>query len=387
MNAANHVCAILPAFNEEKRIGGVLAALRDTPGIDRIIVVDDGSADGTADAVRAAMPSDPRLKLIQHEQNRGKGQAVFTGRDAAGEPILLLLDSDLIGLQPGHIRDLIEPVTSGAVDMTLGLFWKGEPVGDLSHWGLPWQTGQRCLRARLLDGIDRQAAQGYGLEMALTVAGMEQRARVRNVRLLGLRHPHAELHRWPHGFVWKLRMQLQMLRGWNRAGGWRALWKVLRQPGHPTRVLTGERIGRQGQLRLGCSAVIFDARREKLLLTRRSDNGQWCLPGGAMEAGESAQEACEREVLEETGLRVRACRLIGVYSNRDTLVEYPDGNRFQIVVLNFEAELLSGEPTLSNETTAIGFFTPAEIEAMDIIGHQGERIRDALQPAGPVLVK
>ena len=140
----------------------------------------------------------------------------------------------------------------------------------------------------------------------------------------------------------------------------------------------GERIGKNGKLRIGCSAVIFDKTGQKVLLTRRTDNGQWCLPGGAMEPGESVIETCEREIQEETGLEVRAGRLIGVYSDPHQLVEYPDGNKVQIVVLNFEAEVIGGEPGLSDETTEFGYFTWAEIESMNLIGRQKERIADAL---------
>jgi len=140
----------------------------------------------------------------------------------------------------------------------------------------------------------------------------------------------------------------------------------------------GERIGKNGKLRIGCSAVIFDKTGQKVLLTRRTDNGQWCLPGGAMEPGESVIETCEREIQEETGLEVRAGRLIGVYSDPHQLVEYPDGNKVQIVVLNFEVEVIGGEPGLSDETTEFGYFTWAEIESMNLIGRQKERIADAL---------
>ncbi len=97
-----------------------------------------------------------------------------------------------------------------------------------------------------------------------------------------------------------------------------------------------------------------------------------------MDAGESVIETCEREVLEETGLIVKVRRLIGVYSNRDLLVEYPDGNRFQIVVLNFEAGVIGGALSLSNETTDCGFFSWPEIEGMELIGHHKQRIADAL---------
>ena len=83
-----------------------------------------------------------------------------------------------------------------------------------------------------------------------------------------------------------------------------------------TQVLYGPRLGREGKIRLGCSAAILDEQ-GKILLTRRADNGQWCLPGGRMEPGESAAEACEREVFEETGSRVRVQRLVCVYSHPD----------------------------------------------------------------------
>ena len=97
-----------------------------------------------------------------------------------------------------------------------------------------------------------------------------------------------------------------------------------------------------------------------------------------MEPGESISDTCEREVLEETGLEVKVLRIIGVYSNRDLLVEYPDGNKFQIVVVSFEVEVKGGELRLSNETTGYGYFTWQEIQKMELLGHHKERIADAL---------
>lgn len=146
----------------------------------------------------------------------------------------------------------------------------------------------------------------------------------------------------------------------------------------PTEVLYGPRLGKEGQLRMGCSAVLFDETRKKVLLTQRTDNGRWCLPGGAMEAGESAAEACEREVWEETGLTVRVKRLLGVYSNPDQLVIYPDGNKAFFVVLNFEVEQISGELGLSNETTAFGYYSVPEMESMPMHGEHKARVEDAM---------
>jgi len=145
-----------------------------------------------------------------------------------------------------------------------------------------------------------------------------------------------------------------------------------------THLLYGERIGKQGKLRLGCSAVLFDEKHAKVLLTRRTDNGMWCLPGGMIEAGESVAEGCEREVWEETGLRVRVTRLTGVYSDPHHVTVYPDGNQAHVVVLNFEVELLSGEPGLSNETTCVEWFPVGEAVEMDLFHGHAEHVRDTL---------
>lgn len=144
------------------------------------------------------------------------------------------------------------------------------------------------------------------------------------------------------------------------------------------KIIEGDRIGRTATLRTGCSAFILDPMGERVLLTRRTDNGQWCMPGGAMEAGESLAECCIREVWEETGLSVRIVRLVGVYSTPHRIVTYPDGNEWQIVSHNFEAEVIGGSLTLSDETTEFGYFTPAEIGTMDVMEHHREIIIDAL---------
>ena len=141
----------------------------------------------------------------------------------------------------------------------------------------------------------------------------------------------------------------------------------------------GERVGRQGVLRIGASALIFDEAREKILMTQREDNSRWCLPGGGMDAGESAAETCVREVLEETGLEVRVTRLVGVYTTPDMLISYPDGNKIQPVTFSFEAEITGGELGLSNETLDFGWYTVAEIEAMDTLEHHIIRIHDSVK--------
>ncbi len=145
-----------------------------------------------------------------------------------------------------------------------------------------------------------------------------------------------------------------------------------------TKLIYGDRIGAGARLRTGSSATIFDEKRERILLTRRMDNGQWCLPGGGCEPGESVEETCVRETWEETGLRVRVVKLIGVYSSPDMIVEYADGGRWQIAAISFEAEVIGGELGLSDETTAFGYYSRREMADLDLMPHHLQRIDDAL---------
>jgi len=143
------------------------------------------------------------------------------------------------------------------------------------------------------------------------------------------------------------------------------------------KLIFGERIGREAQLKVGCAAVIFDASGHKILLTQRTDNGRWCLPGGGMDAGESAAERCVREVWEETGLQVEILRLIGIYTSPHRITEYRDGERWQFVSFCFEATITGGELGLSNETTAYGYYARNELDQLDLMEHHIERIDDA----------
>ena len=144
-----------------------------------------------------------------------------------------------------------------------------------------------------------------------------------------------------------------------------------------TQILYGDRLGREGKIRLGCSAAIINDE-GKILLTRRLDNGQWRLPSGGVEAGESPSEAVIREVFEETCLRVRVKRLVGVYSDPNQLVMYADGVKVQIVAIRFEVEVTGGALGLSNETSGFGYFSLKEMEGMEMLGHHKKRIEDTL---------
>ena len=106
-----------------------------------------------------------------------------------------------------------------------------------------------------------------------------------------------------------------------------------------------------------------------------------------MEPGESAVEACAREVLEETGLVVRVGRLVAVYTSPDHIIEYADGNRIQGVTLSFEAEPIGGRLCTSNETTEVGYYSLQEMKTLDIMEDEHQRVDDALAGRAAAFVR
>jgi polyisoprenyl-phosphate glycosyltransferase len=207
------VSAIIPAYNESERILTVLQVLKDVEFLEDIFVVDDGSKDHTVDIVKAYQPSDPRIQIILHTSNLGKGESIFSAYEKCTTPFLLMLDADLIGMTPLHVINLCQPVLDGKADMTLGIFQKGQWSTDFSHWITPWLSGQRCLRAELLNCVSGEASKGYGIETALTVLAHQMHLKVIKVPWIGMSHPPGEIHRGSiRGLANRAKMYAQIVR-------------------------------------------------------------------------------------------------------------------------------------------------------------------------------
>ena len=131
--------------------------------------------------------------------------------------------------------------------------------------------------------------------------------------------------------------------------------------------VVGDRVAKSARLVIGCSAVVLDEAREAVLLIRRTDNDRWCLPAGAMEPGESPEEAAIRETKEESGFDIAVLRLLGVYSSPHVISEYADGNRYQVLGVCFEARITGGEARTSDESSEVEFLPLERLESIDLV--------------------
>lgn len=109
------------------------------------------------------------------------------------------------------------------------------------------------------------------------------------------------------------------------------------------------------------------------MLQKRRDTGVWALPGGAMEIGEALVQTAIRETREETGLEVEPEYIVGIYTNPDHVVAFSNGEVRQQFSLCFACRIVGGEFRVSEESTEVGFFSPEEIEHLNI--HPSIRLR------------
>jgi polyisoprenyl-phosphate glycosyltransferase len=184
MKTADRIVLIVPAYNEDERIGAVLAVAKSVPLIDGIVVVNDGSTDSTAQVAEAW-----GVRVVNLAINQGKGSAMQTGINAVDADILVFSDADIMGLKPRHFTQLIQPlVEDKSLMMTVGKFSGGRLRTDLSQKLLPAISGQRAVRRHLLEGLPDLSTSRFGVEILLSRHAKLSGAKVLEVTLNDLTH-------------------------------------------------------------------------------------------------------------------------------------------------------------------------------------------------------
>lgn len=156
----DRVAAIVPAYNEAQRIGAVLTVLTQTSIIDEVIVVDDGSTDGTAAVARRF----PGVQVLRNTKNSGKAYSIQRGIDTATADTLFLCDADLRGLTPTMVEAIIRPVLSGRYSMFIGV---RSNVMQKTVTLFALNSGERAFRRELWRKLPRTFKYRYRLEAGL----------------------------------------------------------------------------------------------------------------------------------------------------------------------------------------------------------------------------
>ena len=132
------------------------------------------------------------------------------------------------------------------------------------------------------------------------------------------------------------------------------------------------------------SAVVVDDA-GRILLQRRRDNGMWALPGGAMNFGESLPDCAVRETLEETGYDVEITGIVGTYTNPRHVFAYDDGEVRQEFSICFLARPVGGRIAVSDESTDVRWFAPAEVNDLPMVPSIRKRVNDWREGNMPAL--
>lgn len=190
-----NLSVIIPVFNEINTIEEILNRVEAVEIADEIIVVDDGSTDGTREFLHEIAPHHPLMKVILHEKNIGKGAAVQTGIKAASKDLLIIQDADL-EYDPRDYPSLLKPIEEGIADVVYGSRFLGAPRRSTMFWHMvanklltlmtnilynsilsDMETGYKLFRREILADITIHSKR-FNFEPEITAKLLKRRIRI-----------------------------------------------------------------------------------------------------------------------------------------------------------------------------------------------------------------
>jgi HAD superfamily phosphoserine phosphatase-like hydrolase len=187
------ISCVIPAYNEESSIQKVLITVKKVKSIDEIIVVDDGSSDGTFMKAQAE-----GVMIVRHETNKGKGAAIKTGFSHSTGDVILFLDADLQSLSPKKITSILQPIRSGDADFVKTSFRRtrgrvtelvAKPLLRIMHPLMNFNqplSGQFALRRELM--ADLVIDDKWGVDIQILLQIVKKGSKIAEVDIGKLRH-------------------------------------------------------------------------------------------------------------------------------------------------------------------------------------------------------
>lgn len=189
-----NLSVIIPVYNESKSILEIIKRVQATELANEILVIDDGSKDGTRD-VLAQLNGKDNIRVVLHERNQGKGAAVRTGISAAQGDTLLIQDADL-EYDPRDYKELLKPIQEGLADVVYGSRFLGGPRRATMFWHMvanklltfatnilyntiltDMETGYKVFRKSVIEGLELRANR-FDFEPEFTAKILKRNVRI-----------------------------------------------------------------------------------------------------------------------------------------------------------------------------------------------------------------